>query len=161
MFEALISSVITSLAAGALAKAKNVSIAAVTGAYDGLKKAVIEELGGKKGAIEALEEEPDSDAALKMLTEQLSKRTIANGQQLEDLASRLKAAIETAQQKGEPGLADIKFGDVRGKVNATVSDLKASGSITFGSVIADTGTATVTGLTAGLQPKQPSSNSGK
>jgi hypothetical protein len=158
MFEILVSSVVSSLAAGAMAKAKRVGVGAISGAYDGLKKAVIEELGGKKGAVDALEEDPDSSTALKMVSEQLGKQAIANAAQLETLATQLKAAIETAQRNGEPGLADIKFGDVRGKTDAIVSDLKARGSISFGSVVAEMGSATVRGLRAGVKGEPDSGN---
>jgi hypothetical protein len=147
--EVIITSVITSLAAGALAKAKRIGVAAITGAYEGLKKAVIEELDGKTGAVQLLEERPESDAARSMLAEELGSRNITQSAQLNALAESLESAISAAKTAGVPGAGDINFEDVRGKINATVSHLVATGSIKFGSVIAETGDATVKDLRAG------------
>jgi hypothetical protein len=55
------------------------------------------------------------------------------------LAERLEHAIDEAKEAGVPGVGEINFEDVRGRVDATVSDPKAAGSITFGSVIAESG----------------------
>jgi hypothetical protein len=150
--ETIIASVIASLVGGALSKAKNLGVAAITGAYDGLKDAVVRELGGNTGAVQTLEEHPDSNTARTMLAEEFAGRAIPEPQmaQLQRLAEQLEAAISQAQADGVPRAGDINFADVRGKVSATVSGLTAAGSITFGSVVADDGSAVVSNLTAGV-----------
>ncbi|HJU17019.1 MAG TPA: hypothetical protein VJ770_11175 [Stellaceae bacterium] len=152
--ETVVATVITSLIGGALAKAKKIGSAAIYGAYEGLKQAVIKELGGKTGAVQSIEDEPDSDDARSMLTKQLGNVELKQVEELEKLAEHLQQAVAAAQKDGVAGAGDINFKDVRGKVNATVSDLKAAGSITFGNVIAEIGSASVHGLTAGIDPKK-------
>jgi uncharacterized membrane protein len=159
VIELLISSVVTALASGALAKAKNIGVHAITIAYDSLKKAVIEEVTGKSGAVQALEEEPDSEEAQSMLAKQLGKQNITQINRLQQLAQQLLDALEKAKADGVPRAAEIDVGEIRGHVNAKVSDLVATGSIKLRSVIAETGDATVEKLRAGVRGEDDSKKS--
>ena len=152
--ETIVASVVTSLIAGALAKAKKIGSAAIHGAYEGLKQAIITELGGKTGAVQSVEDEPDSDDARSMLAKQLGNVELKQADKLKSLAEQVEQAVAAAQKDAVPGAGDINFKVVQGKVDATVSDLKAAGSITFENVIAETGSASVHGLTAGLDQKK-------
>jgi hypothetical protein len=152
--EPLVTSIITALVAGAAAKTAEVASQAVQDAYDGLKGLIIRKLG-KSGAVQSIEDDPDSDAAHTALAEQVVKNRLDADPELKASADRLEAALKQAKEAAVPGAGEIDIGTVRGKINATVENLVAAGRIHLSSVIAETGDAKVSGLTAGLGVTPP------
>lgn len=150
--EPILTTILGALAAGAMAKAKDVASQAVTEAYEGLKTLIIRKLG-KGGAVQSVEDEPESDSAHATLAEALAKKALQSDTELEDKARQLDKAIAEAKAAGVPGAGDIEIGTVRGRVNATVKNLVATGRIKLDSVIAETGDATVDNLYAGGSEK--------
>jgi hypothetical protein len=144
----ILASVIGALAAGALAKAGDIGGRAVIDAYDGLRTLIVRKLG-KGGAVQSVEDEPESKPAQEALAEALDKAGLAADSELERLAEALQAAVTSAAK--ESGAA-IDVGNIRGKVNAVVDNLLATGRIKIGDVTAETGDARVTNLAAGVSP---------
>lgn len=150
--ESIISGIIAALVAGATAKAKDVASDAIKAAYEGLKALLVRKLG-KAGAVQSVEDEPNSKSAQAALAELLAQANLHTDNELKLRAEEIEAAIKKAQSDGVLGAGDIDVAQVRGKVNALVEDLVAKGSIRLGPVIAETGDATVRGLSAGVDRK--------
>ena len=140
-----LASIVGALAAGALAKAGDVGGRAVTDAYDALRAVIVRKLG-KGGAVQSVEDEPQSEAAQATLAESLTKAGLGADPELAQQAEALRAALAGAAAAGG---ADIEVGNITAKVNVLVKDLVASGRIKLGDVRAETGDATLTNLTAG------------
>jgi hypothetical protein len=144
----ILTTIIGALAAGAVAKGKEIASQAVTDAYDALKTLIVHKLG-KAGAVQSVEDEPESEAGHTALAEALAKKQLQSNVELQRSAQHLDKALAEAKEAGVPGAGDIEIGQVRGKVNATVRDLVASGRIKLDAIIAETGDATVEELRAG------------
>ena len=142
--------IVSALVAGAAAKAKDVASLAITDAYNGLKGLIVRKLG-KSGAVQSLEDDPDSTSARTVLVEALAKREVQMDADLSDIIRRLERSIEEAKAAAVPGASDINIESVTGQVNATVENLVAAGRIKLGPVVAKTGDAKVSGLAAGVQ----------
>ncbi len=140
-----LASIVGALAAGALAKAGDVGGRAVTDAYDALRAVIVRKLG-KGGAVQSVEDEPQSEAAQAALAELLTKAGLGADPELAQQAEAVHAALASAAATGG---ADIEVGNITAKVNVLVKDLVASGRIKLGDVRAETGDATLTNLTAG------------
>ena len=63
MPEPILTTVIAALVAGATAQAGKVASQAISDAYDGLKALIVRKLGGKTGAVQSVEDEPESEEA--------------------------------------------------------------------------------------------------
>jgi len=152
----ILTSVVAAFVAGASAKAKDVGSEALSDAYDGLKKFIVRKLG-KSGAVQSVEDEPESESAQATLVEALSKKAdeLQANSDLKELVESLERAITGLNATSTSGVGLIDIQTVRGKVNATVENLTATGRIKLGSVIGETGDATVKGLTAGGSPERP------
>jgi hypothetical protein len=150
--EPILTAIVSALVAGAAAKAKDVAAKAVSDAYDGLKSLLIRKLG-KSGAVQSVEDEPESDSASATLAEAMAKQKLAQDAELASLADRLLRALHEAKTAGVRGAADIEIDTVRGRINATVDNLVAAGRIKLGPIIAEQGDATVRNLTAGSTSK--------
>ena len=140
-----LASVIGALSAGALAKAGDIGGRTVTDAYEALKALIVRKLG-KKGAVQSVEDEPRSEAAQAALAEALTKADFGADKELAQHAEKVRDAVASA---AEAGGADIEVGDITGNLNVLVSNLVASGRIKLGNIRAETGDATLRGLTAG------------
>jgi hypothetical protein len=151
--EPILTTIISALIAGAMAKAKDVASKAVSDSYDALKALLIRKLG-KSGAVQSVEDEPDSEPAGATLTEALSNKGLAEDAELAKLAESVKQALTEAKATAVPGAADIEIEKVQGRMNATVERLVASGRIRLGPVIAEGGDAAVRDLTAGTGEKK-------
>ncbi len=150
--EPILISVVSALVAGATAKAKDVASQAVADAYDALKNLIVRKLG-KGGAVQSVEDDPESEPARTTLVEALAKKgkDLQTDSRLKELVDLLERELAAAKAAGVQGTGDIDIDSVRGHVNATVESLVAAGRIKLGSVIAETGDATVKGLTAGVE----------
>jgi hypothetical protein len=151
--EPILTTILSALVAGAAAKAKDVASKAVSDAYNGLKSLLISKLG-KSGAVQSVEDEPDSESADTALAEALAKQGLDRDAELAGLAERVKQALAEAKAAAVPGAADIDIETVRGRMNATVEKLVAAGRIRLGPVIAEGGDATVRDLSAGVDAKK-------
>jgi len=151
--EPILTTILSALVAGAAAKAKDVASKAVSDAYNGLKSLLIRKLG-KSGAVQSVEDEPDSDPASAALAEALARQGLAEDAELAALAGSVKQSLAEAKAAAVPGAADIEIETVRGRMNATVEKLVAAGRIKLGPVIADVGDATVRDLSAGTATKK-------
>ncbi len=146
-----LASVIGVLAAGALAKASEIGGWAVVDAYEALRALIVRKLG-KSGAVQSVEDEPRSETAQATLAESLINAGFEADPELAQHAAALRAAIADGAGTGS---ADIRVGDIIGKVNVLVNNLVASGRIKLGDLRAETGDATLTNLTAGaVSPKK-------
>jgi hypothetical protein len=145
--EPILISIVSALVAGATAKAKDVASKAVSDAYDGLKSLLIRKLG-KSGAVQSVEDDPESNAATANLASALSSKNLHQDGELKQQADQVEEAVAAAQKAGVPGAGDINIDSIRGRV-ITVQDLVASGSIHLGPVTADTGDVNISRLRAG------------
>jgi hypothetical protein len=152
--EPILTTILSALVAGAVAKAKDVASKAVSDGYNGLKSLLVRKLG-KSGAVQSVEDEPDSEPASAALAEALAKQGLAKDAELAALAESVKQALAQAKAAGVPGAADIEIETVRGRMNATVERLVATGRIKLGPVIAEGGDASVRDLSAGTAAKKP------
>jgi hypothetical protein len=146
--ESILSSIITALVAGATAIAEDVASDGIKRAYQGLKSLIIQKLG-KSGAVQSVEDEPDSEAAQATLAETLSKANLHSDEEVKKTSDHLNDLIAKEHEAGTPGLGNIDIEAVRGRINALVEDLAARGNVTLGPVIAETGDATVRRVSAG------------
>jgi hypothetical protein len=100
-----------------------------------------------------VEDDPESGSAQTALIEALGKREVEGDRQLKALADRIFQALSEPTSKSEACLADIQIEAIHGGVNAIVENLVATGGISLGPVIARTGDARVSGLSAGTDIK--------
>jgi hypothetical protein len=149
MPEPILTTITAALVAGATAQASNVASQAVADAYSALKTLVIHKLGGKTGAVQSVEDEPETEEVQANLVRTLANNGLQADAELKELAERLESAVAEAKAAGVKGAGDVDVKDVRGKVNATVERLAAAGSIRLGEIVAETGDATLRDLTAG------------
>jgi hypothetical protein len=146
--EPILITIVSALVAGATAKAKDIASKAVSDAYDGLKSLLIRKLG-KSGAVQSVEDDPDSKEASATLASAIAKQNLHQDPDLKDHAEQLEQAVATAREAGVPNAGNIDIDSIRGRVNATVESLVASGNIHLGAVVAETGDATIRNLSAG------------
>jgi hypothetical protein len=149
--EQILSSIIGALVAGAVAKASDVGGKVLADAYDGLKSLIVSKLG-KGGAVQSVEDEPDSESAQATLAQAMAKAGVGNDPDLAGKAKELEDQLATVTAAGAG--ADIDVGNIRGKVHAVVQDLVATGRIELGDITAETGDARLTGLRAGFSPSK-------
>jgi hypothetical protein len=149
--EPVLSSIIGALVAGAVASAGKVGGKAVSDAYEGLKELIIGKLK-KRGTVISVEEDPHSEVAQEALAEAIAKGGVAADPDLASSAKKLEELLSALPKSDKA--ADIDVGNIRGKVNAVVDRLTATGRIKIGDLTAETGDARLTNLTAGIAPKK-------
>lgn len=147
----ILTGIIAALVAGATAKAKDVASDAVKDAYDGLK-ALIQRKLGKVGAVQSVEDEPDSDAARALLAQALTHAGLHTDEELKQLAAKVDAAIAMDRRDGSSGLAAIDIASVRARVNVLIQNLVAAGNIKLGPIVG--GDVTIRDLSAGIESTQ-------
>lgn len=140
--------IVGALAAGAIAKVGDIGGRAVLDAYDALRNVMISRLG-KSGAVQSVEDDPRSPLTQAALAEALARAGLADDPELNQRAKALVAAMKELTQNDS---ADLNIGDIYGKVDAVVRDLSASGRIQLGNIRAETGSAFVVGVNAGVDP---------
>lgn len=146
--EAILASIVTALVSGAVAKAADVGGKAIADAYDGLKTLIIRKIG-MGGAVQSVEDQPHSESAQATLAEAMANKGIAGDKELAAKADELQAKI-AAVPVSSGGASNIEIGNIRGKVNAVIERLVATGHIKLGDITADTGDARISDLSAGI-----------
>jgi hypothetical protein len=142
--EPILSTVAAAVVAGASAKARDVASQVVSDAYEALRAALIRKFG-KVATLQDIEHEPQSRLAQTSVVEMLANQQSAIDTELKHLAEAVSTAL--ADTRDEQGSINIE--GVRGGIDAIVEELSARGTIRLGSVFAETGSARVSGLTAG------------
>ena len=146
--ESVLASIIAALVSGAVAKAADVGGKAIADAYDGLKTLIVHKLG-KSGAVQSIEDEPQSESAQATLAERMAKAGIGADTELAARAGELQARLAALPAGGE-GAGNIEVGNIRGKVNAVIQRLVASGHIKLGDITAEIGDARLNDLFSGV-----------
>jgi hypothetical protein len=154
MLETAITTIVAAMVAGATAKLGEVASKAVLDTYEGLKVLIIRKFDGKDGAVQAVEDDPQSEDTQVVLTKALAKNGAENDPGLIAQAKAVENAVAQAQKEGVSGAGDINLGAIKAKLNTTIETLVASGSITIKEIGADEGDVIVRGLYAGgAKPK--------
>ena len=146
--KSVLASIISALVSGAVAKAADVGGKAIADAYDGLKTLIVRKLG-KGGAVQSIEDEPQSESAQATLAEAMAKAGVGADTELAAKANELQAQLATVSAGGG-GASNIEVGNIRGKVNAIIERLVATGHIKVGDITAETGNARISDLSAGV-----------
>lgn len=146
--EAILSSIAAAVVAGASARAKDVASRVVLDTYEALKAALIRKIG-KAETLQRVEEAPESAPAQTSLVEMLANHQSAIDMEIRSLAEAVATALAQNQSGSKRMGGNIEVDVVRGGIDAIVEDLSARGTIRLGSVVAVTGTARLSGLTAG------------
>lgn len=92
--------IVTALAAGAAATAKDVASQAIQDGYAGLKALIIRKFGGNadvEDALESVEQRPDSEPRQEVLKEELAT---AQAEQDEELVGQAQALLDLLKQQG-------------------------------------------------------------
>lgn len=119
-------SIVTALAAGAAAAAKDVATKAITDAYAALKHLVIARYQKAEPFIEAVEGNPTSAPEQKVLSNQLASVT-ADGE-LKDAVTRLLSALE--ELRTEPrAQAVFDFDKLKAAKNFELSNIEFDGTL--------------------------------
>lgn len=142
--------VVGALAAGATASLKKIGGDAVQTLYDQLKGAVIARLQ-RKAAVEALAEEPESQAQRQVVVEALAKAGAAQDTELARLAEALQAALArlTPPEQAAVGV-DLRELEA---ANVTLRNITAAGTGVKGEHWKLSGDLTIDGVNAGGAPK--------
>ena len=122
--EPISATIVAAIAGGAALALKDVANKAVSDAYQGIKKLVIDRYK-RKASIEALEEDPESSTAQKLLAEGLEKTKAVEDNEVIELAKKLSEALsQIPKEKADDYAIDIE----RFKAaNATFKDIQTSG----------------------------------
>jgi len=97
----MIDQIVAAVVGGVVASAGNVASEAVKDAYGALKNLLVQKLGAKSDAAEAvakLEAKPDSEARKATVAEEFSAAKIADDAELLAAAQRLRAALDQLPQ---------------------------------------------------------------
>jgi hypothetical protein len=119
-------SIVTALAAGAGAAARDVATTAVKGAYAGLKKFLLDRYHKAGPFVEAVEADPTSEPEQKVLANQLKET------QSDPEAKRLAVALLDALEelRNNPrAQAVFDFGKLRAAKNFELNDIQFSGTL--------------------------------
>lgn len=149
--DSVLNTILGALAAGAIAKAKDVASQGVMDAYSGLKSLIIRKLDGDDTGVTVIEKKPDSENAHAVLAEALIDKHLQADAELARFAEQLKEALLDAKATGMAGSGDIEIDQVQGHVNAIVENLVATGRVKIVSIVADTGDARISAIRAGTE----------
>jgi len=137
MFESAITTIVAAVVAGATAKMGEVASDAISDAYAGLKALIIKRFNGKAGAVQAVEDDPDSEDTQEVLTKALAKNGAEGDPGLLAQAKAVEKAVNKAQAAGVPGASNIKIGPIKAKLNVMIETLVASGSISIEAITSE------------------------
>jgi esterase/lipase superfamily enzyme len=119
-------SVVTALAAGAVAVAKDVATKAVKDAYSGLRQLIVDRYKKTAPFVEAVEANPTSTPEQEVLANQLQQAT--GDPQLKELASALLRALDELHNDPR-AKAVFDFGKLKAAKNFELSDIDFSGTL--------------------------------
>lgn len=118
--------IVTALAAGALAAAKDVATSAVKDAYAGLKKLIIDRYHKAGPLVAAIEAQPTSETDQKLLSTHLTQAEADPN--LKQSAVALLQALE-ALHEDPRARAVFDFGKLRAAKNFELNDIEFSGTL--------------------------------
>jgi hypothetical protein len=118
-------SIVTALAAGAVASAKDIATKAVKDAYAGLKQLIVDRYAKTAPFVDAVEAHPTSTPEQEVLANQLQQAK--DDPQLKDLTSALLRALEDLRNDHR-AQAVFDFGRLRAARNFELSDIDFSGA---------------------------------
>ncbi len=146
----IVSSIVTALTAGALGSLKNVAGSAVTDAYKGLKKILVDTYHCE--SVSLLDKKPQSESFKGAVAEQIGDGKVTEDEAVLEKASEVMRAIEADRTVTE-ALKDagIEIGDVRAHSNVLIETLKAARGVKIGNVVAAQGDATIKNIESGLR----------
>jgi hypothetical protein len=124
--EPVTTTIVTALASGAVAAAKNIATDAVRDAYAALKRLIIDRYHKAGPFVEAVESNPTSEAEQKVLSNQLASAEIDS--QLKESALALLNALEELRQDPH-AQAVFDFGKLRAARNFELNDIEFSGTL--------------------------------
>jgi hypothetical protein len=126
--EPVITTIVAALVAGATAATKDVATQAIKDAYQGLKGLVTGKYAGTNDAVEAIDDEPESDLDRQVLAKRLDRAGAANDAELKTAAQALLDAVgELREVEGAAPLFD--FDRLRVARDVKLSDLEALGAV--------------------------------
>jgi hypothetical protein len=165
MPEPILTTIVAAVVAGAVTAAGSVASQAIADAYSGLKSMIIRKLDNRQSEVLGVEENPDDMEAQERLAKRLAEKGLHQDPELKAQAERVTIAVTEAQAAGIPGIANINVEDIHARLEARITDLIASGSITVRNITGRS--VNVSGLRSGAGATQPSEghlgqdNSGK
>jgi hypothetical protein len=118
--------IVTALAAGAAAAAKDVATKAVKDAYSGLRKLIVDRYQKAAPFVEAVESNPTSEPEQKVLLNQLNQAH--SDAEAKSLAVALLDALQELQNDPR-AQAVFDFGKLRAAKNFELSDIQFSGTL--------------------------------
>lgn len=146
-----LSAVVGAITGAAMALAKEIASKAVSDAYDRLK-AVIASHFGRKSAMEALEEAPDSPAARAGLEGALKELKAFEDKNVLELASKLAAALQDLDPS-KLRKADLTIEDLKSYRNIILRNLSSTGDLSVRRLTAD-GDIVIDQASAGTIPNK-------
>lgn len=146
--EPITTTIVTALAAGAVAAGKDVATSAIKSAYEALKGAIARRFGKAVPFVEAVEANPESEPEKQVLANQLAGA--AGVEELKELAVKLLEAVE--QLRNEPrAQALFDFKKLSAAKNFELSNIE-----TFGTLLrADEANFTGDFKATGIRQKSP------
>ncbi len=120
--------IVSALAAGAAAAAKDVATDAIKDAYTGLKRLITDRYERAAPFADAVETDPASKPEQTVLAKQLDQAGAAKDQELKAAAQALLGAVE-ALRSDTRAAAMFDFGRLRAARNFELEDIEAAGTV--------------------------------
>lgn len=128
LMESIIPSLVAALSAGAIAAGKDLGGAALKDAYGAIKTLIAYRYKKAGNAVEALEEDPDSELEQQVLEKRLETENAGGDTELADLAKALLEALNDL--KDEPqAQALFDFKSLEAKGSFILGDIETSGTV--------------------------------
>jgi disulfide oxidoreductase YuzD len=147
----ILTGIVAAVVAGATAKAQDLGSDLVKDTYEGLKALIVRKLKGKTGAVQSVEDEPESEPAQANLAIAISKTDAIEDPQVKQLAERLRQALAAQDGDHGQGAGDIDISSITAGIDANIRGLIARGSIRIRDIKAE-GTVNVIGVATVAPP---------
>jgi len=122
--ENLIPGLVAALSAGAIAAGKNLGGTIVKDAYGAVKTLIADRYKKSSAAVDALEEEPESELEQQVLEKRLAAENAGKDAELAALTKTLLAALQDLKDDARAqGLLDFKKLVLKGNISVTDSDV--------------------------------------
>jgi hypothetical protein len=120
--------IVSALAAGAAAAAKDVATSAIKDSYAGLKRLIADRYELAAPSADDVEKVPDSSARQEVLAEKLGEAGASGDEELKSAAQALLDAVDTL--RSEPRAAAMfDFDKLRAAKNFELQDIVATGTV--------------------------------